>query len=151
MECRFVVGSVNVIFQNVVIQETQGIGVAYINVVGMVTFSNVTFINNRPNSSEECYKCLFPFVLNNEQCLYNPASVSGSLLLLYANNRISYPSFDVHVSITQSYFIDNLSCSVANFLTLRQRCFLRYHSLIAMLLQLEALRLYFHRTKILIM
>lgn len=111
----FVIGSVNVIFQNVVIQETQGIGVAYINVVGMVTFNNVTFINNRPNSTEECYKCLFPFVLNDEQCLYNPASVSGSLLLLYANNRISYPSFDVHVSITQSYFIDNLSCSVANF------------------------------------
>lgn len=112
----FIIGSVDVSFQNVVIKETQGIGVACINVLGMVTFNNVTFINNRPTSLEECYKCLFPFVLNEEQCLYNPASVSGSLLLLYANNLIDYPSLDVQVSITQNYFIDNFSCTVADFL-----------------------------------
>ena len=110
----FVIGSVNVTFQNVIIKETQGIGVACINVLGTVTFSNVMFINNRPAGLEECYKCLFPFMLNNEPCLYNPASVSGSLLLLYATNHINYPSHNVHVSITQSSFIDNFSCSVAN-------------------------------------
>lgn len=110
----FVIGSVNVTFQNVVIKETPGIGVTCVNVLGMVTFSNVTFINNKPASLEECYKCLFPYVLNDEPCLYNPASVSGSLLLLYAPNQINYPSHDVHVSITQSSFIDNFSCSVAD-------------------------------------
>ena len=110
----FVIGSVNVTFQNVVIKETRGIGVACINVLGMVTFSNATFINNRPTTLEECYKCLFPFVVNDEPCLYNPASVSGSLLLLYATNHINYSSHDAHVSIIQSYFVDNFSCSVAD-------------------------------------
>ena len=111
----FVIGSVNVTVQNCVIKEMQGFGVVYVNVLGTVAFSNVTFTNNRPTSIDECYKCLFPFVLNDERCLYNPASVSGSLLLLYAKNRVNYPSLDTHVTITQNYFIDNLSCSVANF------------------------------------
>ena len=110
----FVIGSVNVAFQNVTIKETQGIGVAFINVLGVVNFSDVMFVSNRPASLQECYKCLFPFILSDKLCLYNPASVSGSLLLLYTVNHINYPSHDTHVTITQSSFIDNLSCSVAD-------------------------------------
>ena len=111
----FVIGSVDVTVQNCVIKETQGIGMAYVNVLGMVAFTNVTFMNNRPTSIDECYKCLFPYVLNKERCLYNPASVSGSLLLLYAKSLINYRLLDTQVNITRNKFIDNFSCSVANF------------------------------------
>ena len=110
----FVIGSTDLTLHNVTVTKTQGIGMVCINVLGMVTFSDVMFQSNRPASMDECYKCLFPFVYDVDQCLFNPLSVSGSLLLLYANTHDGYPRRDTNVTITHGTFVDNLSCSLAN-------------------------------------
>ena len=110
----FVIGSTNLTLQNVTITETQGIGMVCVNVLGLVTLSNVTFHSNRPASIEECSKCLVPVVLSEEACVFNPSSVSGSLLLLYADNRHDNSVPNTQVNIVGNKFIDNLSCSLAN-------------------------------------
>ena len=110
----FVIGSTDLTLHNVTVSKTQGIGMACVNVLGLVTFSKVTFQNNRPANIDECYKCLFPFVFDADQCLFNPLSVSGSLLLLYANVHDGYCKHNTNVLITHSTFVDNLSCSLAN-------------------------------------
>jgi len=110
----FVIGSTNLTLQNVTITGTQGIGMVCVNTLGQVTLSNVTFHSNRPASIEECSKCLVPLVLSGEACVFNPSSVSGSLLLLYADYRHEYGIPYTQVNIVQNKFIDNLSCSLAN-------------------------------------
>ena len=110
----FVIGSTDLMLHNVTVTKTQGIGMVCVNVLGMVTFSDVMFQSNRPASMDECYKCLFPFVYDVDHCLFNPLSVSGSLLLLYANTHDGYPRRDTNVTITHGTFVDNLSCSLAN-------------------------------------
>ncbi|XP_065920467.1 uncharacterized protein [Dysidea avara] len=110
----FVIGSTNLTLQNVTITETQGIGMVCVNVLGLVTLSDVTFHSNRPASIEECSKCLVPFVSSEEACVFNPSSVSGSLLLLYADNRHDYSAPNTQVNIVGNKFIDNLSCSLTN-------------------------------------
>ena len=110
----FMIESTNLTLQNVTIRETQGIGMVCINVLGLVTLNDVTFHSNRPASLEECTKCLIPMVLSKQACVFNPSSVSGSLLLLYADSRHGYSSPNTQVNIVRSKFTDNLSCSLAN-------------------------------------
>jgi len=113
----FVIGSVDFTLNNVTVTKTQGIGMVCVNVLGLVMFTDVMFHSNRPASTDECYKCLFPFVYDVvNQCLFNPSSVSGSLLLLYANNHDGYPRLNTNVNITRGTFIDNLSCSLASLI-----------------------------------
>ncbi|XP_065910868.1 uncharacterized protein [Dysidea avara] len=114
----FMIGSTDLALHNVTVTKTQGIGMVCVNVLGMVTFSDVMFQSNRPASMDECYKCLFPFIINADRCAFNPSSVSGSLLFLYVNNRDGYPRLDTNVNITRGTFVDNLSCSVSDILNI---------------------------------
>ena len=99
----------DVTFRMVSITKTVGIGMVCVNAVGYVTLSNMMFSDNGPSSIEECEMCLFPYK-SNVNCIYDPNSISGALLLLYidSNNDI-----DTYVNVTGATFVDNFSCSLA--------------------------------------
>jgi len=112
----FLIQSTNVIFQEVNITETQGIGLVCVNVLGQLEFSDMTFQYNQPADIEECKYCLFPYN-SSANCIFNPESVSGSALLLYLNSdhttsNCTTGNHDTNVSITRTTFIDNFSCSM---------------------------------------
>ena len=101
--------STNVTFQEVNITDTQGIGLLCVNALGQLKFSDVVFQYNRPADIEECKSCLFPYNAS-ANCIFNPESVSGSVLLLYLDSVDA--NAQTSVNITGSTFIDNFSCSM---------------------------------------
>lgn len=107
----FLINSLNVLFQEVNITETQGIGLVCVNVLGKLEFSDVLFQYNQPADIEECKSCLFPYDAS-ANCIFNPVSVSGSILLLYLNSVVHIDNNHTSVSITRAAFIDNFSCSM---------------------------------------
>ena len=106
----FLIHSTNVIFQEVSITETQGIGLVCVNAVGQLEFSDVVFQYNQPADIEECKYCLFPYNAS-ANCIFNPESVSGSVLLLYLKS-VDQEGETTSVNITGAEFIDNFSCSM---------------------------------------
>jgi len=100
--------SCDVTVHMVTITETFGIGLVCINAVGHVTLNSMTFSNNRPSSIEECNMCLFLYK-SNVNCIYDPNSISGALLLLYIDSSNN----SANVYVTGTTFIDNFSCSLA--------------------------------------
>jgi len=104
-----VVLSCDVTFQMVTITRTSGIGLVCVNAVGYATLTDMTFSNNGPHSIKECELCLFPYK-SNVNCIYDPDSISGALLLLYID---SHNSSDAYVNVTRATFTDNFSCSLA--------------------------------------
>ena len=105
----FLIQTIDVTFEAVTITDTQGIGLVCVNALGKLEFSEVIFQNNQPADIGECRSCLFPYNAS-ANCIFNPESVSGSILLLYLD------SFDhnenANVNITKAMFIDNFSCSM---------------------------------------
>jgi len=95
--------------QSVTITETFGIGLVCVNAVGNVTLSDMTFSNNRPSNIEECKMCLFPYK-SNVNCIYDPDSISGALLLLYIDSN---ESNNANINVTGVNFTDNFSCALA--------------------------------------
>lgn len=116
----FLIQSVNVTFQEVTISETQGIGLVCINPLNHLDLTDVTFQHNQPNDIEECKYCLFPYN-GSAKCIFNPESVSGSLLLLYldCNQCDDNNDTNTNINITRAKFIDNFSCSVISLVDIQ--------------------------------
>ena len=106
----FLINSINASFQEVSITETQGIGLVCVNALGQLEFSDVVFQYNQPADTEECKSCLFPYNAS-AKCIFDPESVSGSVLLLYLNS-VDQKGTEASVTTTRSKFIDNFSCSM---------------------------------------
>ena len=106
----FLIKLFDVTFQEVTIAEIQGIGLVGINVEGQVELSDVIFQYNQPADIEECKSCLFPYNAT-ANCVFNPESVSGSVLLLYLDS-VDKMDIGTSVNITRASFIDNFSCSI---------------------------------------
>ena len=105
----FLINSNSVVFQEVSITETRGIGLVCVNALGQLEFNDVLFQYNQPADIEECKSCLFPYNAS-ANCIFNPESVSGSVLLLYVNSI--HQEDETSVNITGAVFIDNFSCSM---------------------------------------
>ena len=101
----FIGNCYNVTIDNLVISNTEGIGMLGVNILADSRFSNVRFEKNKPMDSH----CFEMSPTSNKSSV---ASVGGGLYVLYQDNNQSVTTLgNQNLKITNCHFINNRDCS----------------------------------------